>query len=595
MCRPALPMLAALAALLLEAAPMSAQTFPRDLRVDVAMNQAGFAPEASKRCVLEDRTSESFEVVRTTDLKVAFSGPLVESRGDFGTVYVGDLSAVRDAGTYCIRAGRSRSYPFRIGPGVYDDAIGMIVGYFALQRCGPSETGYLAPCHCDDAVRLDDGKHQDTTGGWHDASDLRKWVGATIHGMIGLSQVHELTASEPMRRRILDELRWGNRYFLNMQEPDGHVMAHVGGDALRHGDGNRWTDNVVGPEGGEPATIDPPPGGSSSKITIVGDKDDRVIQTQPLDRLGQYKFVIAEAMVARLTKASDPAYSSRCLEAAKRCYDWCGRNRPEDSAERLGGAMAAAVELYRGTGQEPYKRDAVDCASRLIRLQVTEPLDSKDAVRGFYRAGANTAEPHRDIWHGPWHLFALCDLVELFPDHADVKGWRDAIRLHAVHYLARMSARNGFGIVPYGFQSGEDPGERKIGDWWYRYFMRPESWWVGVNANLASAGVGLVRAAKVLDEPQLRAVAQRQLDWILGCNPFRASTVVGIGHNHPPQFLNGSEFHPPTPALPGAVMNGLGGTMEDRPFIGDGVYHVSEYWTPMVSYTVWLMALLQTG
>ena len=68
----------------------------------------------------------------------------------------------------------------------------------------------------------------------------------------------------------MDELRWGNRYFLNMQEPAGYVMSHVGGDALRHGDGNRWTDNIIGPEGGEPATIDPTPGGSSSKITIVG-------------------------------------------------------------------------------------------------------------------------------------------------------------------------------------------------------------------------------------------------------------------------------------------------------------------------------------
>ena len=136
----------------------------------------------------------------------------------------------------------------------------MIVGYFALQRCGPSTTGYMTPCHCDDAVRLDNGKHQDTTGGWHDASDLRKWVGATIHGMIGLVQVYDLTADESLRRRIVEELRWGNRYFLNMQEPAGYVMSHVGGDALRHGDENRWTDNIVGPEGGEPNTIAPLPG-----------------------------------------------------------------------------------------------------------------------------------------------------------------------------------------------------------------------------------------------------------------------------------------------------------------------------------------------
>jgi hypothetical protein len=42
-------------------------------------------------------------------------------------------------------------------------------------------------------------------------------------------------------------------------------------------------------------------------------------------------------------------------------------------------------------------------------------------------------------------------------------------------------------------------------------------------------------------------------------------------------------------------MNGLGGTADDQPFVGDGIYNVSEYWTPMVSYTMWLMALLQSS
>ena len=119
--------------------------------------------------------------------------------------------------------------------------------------------------------------------------------------------MYDLTTDESLRRRIVEELRWGNRYFLNMQEPAGGVMAvsHVGGDALQHGDDDRWTDNVVGPEGGEPNTIAPLPGGSRAKITIVGPKDDRVIQTRPLDRVGQYKFVIAEAMTARIMKPLD--------------------------------------------------------------------------------------------------------------------------------------------------------------------------------------------------------------------------------------------------------------------------------------------------
>jgi len=577
--------------------PAGGQTFPRDLRVDVTVNQIGFAPEASKKCVLQGPGPQRFEVIRTTDQKIVFSGPLAASDGDFGRFLVGDFSNVKEVGTYYVRAGRSRSYPFHIAAGVYSEAIEMIVGYFGLQRCGPSETGYLAPCHCDDAVRLDNGKHQDTTGGWHDASDLRKWVGATIHGMIGLAQVYDLTSDESMRSRIMEELHWGNRYFLNMQEPAGYVMNHVGGDALRHGDGNRWTDNIIGPEGGEPNTIDPAPGGSRSKITIVGPKDDRVIQTKPLDRLGQYKFVIAEAMMARLTNQSDRAYSDRCLEAARRCYDWCATRWPEQTAESLGGALAAAIEMYKATGQEKHKSEAVACASRLQQLQVTEPLDPKDPVRGFYRRSATGPEPYRDISHGCWHLFGLGGLVELFPDHAEADNWRKAIRLYTVDYLAAMSKRNSFGLVPYGFFAQADPGgHRKIGDYWYRYFMQPGSnWWVGVNANIASAGVGLVRASKILGDPSLRAVAQSQLDWIVGCNPFYASTVVGIGHNHPPEFINGGEFKPATPRLPGAVMNGLGGTADDQPFLGDGIYNVSEYWTPMVSYTMWLMALLQSS
>ena len=134
-------------------------------------------------------------------------------------------------------------------------------------------------------------------------------------------------------------------------------------------------------------------------------------------------------------------------------------------------------------------------------------------------------------------------------------------------YLAAVSKRNSFGLVPFGFFAKTDPGgNRKIGSYWYRYFMPPGSdWWVGINANIGSAGVGLVRAAKILHDPSLRSVAQRQLDWILGGNPFYASTVVGLGYNHPPAFVNGGEFKPPTPRLPGAVMNGLGGTPDDQP------------------------------
>ena len=156
-----------------------------------------------------------------------------------------------------------------------------------------------------------------------------------------------------------------------------------------------------------------------------------------------------------------------------------------------------------------------------------------------------------------------------------------------------MAALNNFDIVPFGLFTGEDPGgSRSIGDYWYRYFMIPErGWWVGNNSLVASAGVGLLKASKILDNPALASLAQRQLDWIIGVNPFHASTIEGVGHNQPGHFIGGP-FRPYTPYIDGAVMNGIGGFKNDMPDIKSGSYHTCEYWTPMVGYTMWLMAEL---
>ena len=178
----------------------------RDLSVDVTMNQVGFLPGAQKTCVLAGEGSSAFAVIRLESGEAGYRGALQASRGDLGAFRVGDFSALKDPGTYYVQTGGSRSYPFRIGHESYDPVLQMMVRYSSLQRCGPSATGYLAPCHCDDGVRLDIGVHQDVTGGWHDASDLRKWVGATLYGMIALARTLERLQPE-WGTAILDEQR----------------------------------------------------------------------------------------------------------------------------------------------------------------------------------------------------------------------------------------------------------------------------------------------------------------------------------------------------------------------------------------------------
>jgi hypothetical protein len=566
----------------------SAQRLSRDYAMGLITNQVGYMPASSKTCLAMGTDRRDFEVVEISSGKVVFRGTLTPQEGDFGTYGVGDFSSVSKEGRYYLRADTLRSYPFRISANIYQPEMDLVVKYFSLQRCGASETGYLAPCHLDDGIRVDNGRHQDVTGGWHDASDLRKWVSATIYGVVGLARAYSLE-SQQYRDKILDEIRWGNQYFLKMQEPQGYVMDFVGGDLQKHSDNNRWTDNRI-EQGGTDIKLVTPNAGTSKQLMLVSENyDDRVIQTQPVEMVAQYNFITAEAMVARITATSDAAYSKKCLDAAKRCFDWCVQQNRDTTAGIAGSALQAAIEMYKTTKSDLYHQRAVQIAAFLKTLQVTSNSD----VSGFFYTSAKNHEPHKTIWEGCQAFIGLSDLVQLFPNHKQATDWKQMVRAYAENYMLALSSKNTFGIMPWGLYENEDPGgNRKIGDYWYRYFMQPElEWWVGVNANLASAGVGLVKAAKVLNDKRLAAAAQKQLDWIFGSNPLNSSTMETVGYNHPAHFA-GSSFEPNVPVLPGAVVNGLGGDHNDMPVKKDGSWQTAEYWTPMVAYTLWLMAEL---
>ncbi len=570
---------------------LSAQKISRDLNTDLLINHAGYVPGATKTVVTKGIVSGKFDVVDISSMKTVLTGSFKSAKGDFGDYSSGDFSTLKKEGHYYLKFDTLRSFPFVISSEAYRPAMDLIVKYFSLQRCGASTTGYLTPCHVDDGIRMDNGKHQDVSGGWHDASDLRKWVGATIYGMVGLSKTYELDSKrENNRNRILEELLWGNQYFLKMQEPQGYIMSFVGGDVKKHSDSNRWTNNEIGPDGGELKFVKPTAGRSKSDMLIFGSNDDRVIHTDPLDLVGQYNFITAEAIMSRVTKSSDNAYSEKCLMAAKKCFDWCLTRNYNKQTSIIGASMQASLEMFKTTGDKKYSSFAFSQAALLKKLQVAE---TDGEISGFFRISNDNNEPYKNIWEGCSEIISLCDMVKMFPGHSDSAAWKEIISNWANHYLGVITSRNSFGIVPFGLYTEKDPGgNRKAGQYWYRYFMQPElDWWVGINSNLASAGVGLLKASQVLNDPKMKSMAQRQLDWITGINPFNSSTVIGIGYNHPKHFP-GSTFLPNTPVIPGAVLNGLGGTPDDQADIGNGSWQISEYWTPMVAYTIWLMAEL---
>ncbi|HUQ64523.1 MAG TPA: glycoside hydrolase family 9 protein, partial [Flavitalea sp.] len=276
-------------------------------------------------------------------------------------------------------------------------------------------------------------------------------------------------------------------------------------------------------------------------------------------------------------------------DAAKRCYKWCMKSPADTAIINAGSELQACIEMFKATKEEIYRKRTTEV------VQLIKQLQNNDAgeISGFFHVSLSNHEPYKNIWNGCQALIGLCDMVQLFPSDKKVNEWKTMLKNYADNYLMAIADKNNFGIVPWGLYKLNDPGgNRKAGACWYRYFMQPEEeWWVGINSNVASAGIGLLKASHILKDRRMKAAAQKQLDWILGCNPYNSSTMVGTGYNHP-QHFPGSSFIPTVPVIIGAVLNGLGGDHNDMPVTGKGDWQISEYWTPMVAHTLWLMAEL---
>jgi len=553
-------------------------------RVNIHTNQVGYLTHGGKKFLVESNIHSLKPDFYLRDLDVVgdrrvFHGELEAFEGDFGRYYVGDFSQFTETGNYALDICRDAmpsndflsSYPFTISED-YRDVVHKGIDCFAVQRCGPSTTGYHAPCHLDDGVRADNGQFIDLVGGWHDACDLLKWSNATLSGLIGLLGVAEKSQDAQLKARIFEEVKWGNLYFLKLQDPEGYYYSYgIGGDAPE--EGNHWTDNVR------------------------GTADDRKAVTRPGDPGLQHMFVAAQAQLAMVYAGWDAPYAQGARGAAIRCFEWV-RKRESRTYFDLGTGASAGVRLYQLTGEKAYLDYAVALADRFAGLQET----GAGALKGYWYANEKRVASPQHVGIETLALIGFCESVSALRSKMNVDRWLKALALYCDDYLLTMAALNAFGIVPCQVKLDAQQGGRSYRGTTYRYFMSTknpwqegsstsvdpgESMYQGNNSNLAGTGIVLCYAARLLGAEKYRRLAQRMLDWILGANPFDVCMMNGIGYKNPPLYI-APEFLPRLPTIPGSVMNGIVGDEEDRPDLQPGTWHSCEIWTPHLAQTIWL-------
>ena len=491
--------------------------------VAIGVNQMGWRPDSPKWCRVENPPREDF-VLQTIGTDVTWRTmhrgrwtPSVNSNG----VFFADITeAAAKPGDYRVLCGDERenrggirgglpkdfkgvaSFHFPVRAGAYDNLERMLVGYCTWQRCGHPK-GWAGLCHQDPAPVKDKDGHTIRTieirCGYHQSADLRCWHDGISMSMYSLLRYAERgTPKWDVDGDIDGDIRWGCDYFLKVISPEGYLYH--------------------------------------CQFVPIG-WGPRDYYSRP-ESLGAHANVIMLfARGSRYFAQKDSAYAATLLSAAKRLFRTIEENpffetpprdfvrnlppgsQPEGwyknqyrtSVVCLAERSGAALELYRATKERGYADKA-----RALGLTLCERLGP-------------------DGNHESFKGCSYCHLISGFamPTELYCEFGDDAFKACAMRIADRFMSD--LVAADYGAQPPQ-----------------LASVWALLRSRI------LAMDAKVFSRPDMRVVAQRVFDWILGANAMNVSYVEGAGQNHWQRPVFG-QFFPSTPQIPGGALHVWGG------------------------------------
>jgi len=540
---------------------------------EIIMNHGGFIPSSTKTFrVMKAVENDEFDIISVQTNEPVFIGNLKSKHGDWGSVYVGDFSELKEPGQFYVRYGEQISFPFSIRQTLYSEYLKKHLARYLWQRCGDPENGYSRGCHMDDGRRSDNGEHQSAVGGWHDAGDLRKW-GTTIGGYFGLSEVavsyagmQEFKGKSQIEQQLADELLWGRKYYLSIQEPAGYIMNNIGGAY----EDDRFTDN------------------------IVGNEDDRILVTSPARLPHQAMFVIAQCNLVLSGVSIDKSVD---LLAAEKCYNWLVETENSGTADDLSAILSASLKMFEATGSKKYMKDASLYLKSLLELQVSHG----EAIFGFFMEPGNDKSDsekiipkkgiHTDLSTPNFPIWSIVEAIRVIEDKDINHLAREAFEKYITGYIGYFDDRSTYGIVPMTLFAEDPGGNRKAGNYYYRWCFpnnEDQTHWNGINTHILYVGAALARGGRLTGNEKAIRIGQQQLDFVYGSNPFNVSTVVGVGYNQSDLF-KGHSHVPYTPIIPGSIVSGVASTYNDMPVICPGWWQTAEYWMTAVGGAIILL------
>ncbi|MFK7958484.1 MAG: glycoside hydrolase family 9 protein, partial [Lysobacterales bacterium] len=409
------------------------------------------------------------------------------------TVRLADFSALRTAGEYVVRVLGQTSYRFTIDAGVYDELVAVSLKSFYFNRAGQTlEERHAGPWaramgHPDERIlfhpsaqdeRRDANAAVASPKGWYDAGDFNKYVVNS-----GIATYTLLAAYEHFPKAF-------NQLQLNIPESGG-VLPDILDEVLWNLD---WLETMQ----------DGADGGVYHKLTtlefapvIMPDqaREPRYMVAKSTDAALNFAAVMAAA--ARIFQPFDDGNAQRYREAAIRAWRWARQNPNRRYAQ--------PADVSTGTYTRPGLSDEWVWAGAELFLLTGEA----DYLQPWEDSPSELSTPDwSDVGTLGW--VSMANHLDQLSDFQSARV-RDAISQYAVT-LQSGQRQSAYGIT-------------------YGSHARDFQW--GGNSVALNQALLAVQAYRLDQKPALLALAQGNLNYVLGQNALGLSFVTGIGSNTP--------------------------------------------------------------
>lgn len=551
----------------------------------IAFSNSGYKTNALKQALMQHSNQTEFSLLDKNN-KIVYKGKGKQLDNSFVQF---DFTDFNTPGYYRIKANNITTPAFPIGNDAYLATAWHTLNFFYAERCGYDQPGIHQACHQDVTCIHPDGRKITVNGGWHDAADLTQGVGNTARGGMAMLELAGAVKNKnkQLYNRLLEEARWGLNWTMETRFGDGY---RDGGLII-----GIWSDN------------------------ITGTKDD--MQTKatnnPFDN-----FIAATycAMAVPFYK-DDLVFSRWCKNSAVEDYHFAKDSLKafvtnKNETELYAQATVAAMQLYRLTKEKKYVNDAAMYARVVMSCQQIERLkDWSIPLHGFFYE-SHEQKRILEFFHRSNEELMMQGITMLLTDvpaHADAAQWKASCEAYADYLLDISNSITPYGILSAAvyelnnadfagiYHEGDQVGMPSMeeynaevkngihlsGNFYLRRF--PVAYqFRGFHAILMGKAKAAFTLATLLKNKKLKDIATRQLEYIVGYNPFAMSTIYGDGFNYPP--LYGGYAGDVVGAVPVGIETFENDDEPYMPMQVNATY--KEIWTHTTAGVMWLVAQL---